>query len=215
MSLGEYLQMSDGEKEEMSEKEYQSIIDEGAPSVADGLLQALQNEELMNHTASIMRKITDGEPVNSDPLTEIPESEMRLYGIFETYFETQEELESYCQGKGYSLDKTCILDYLRSVAGRSDVIRKTSKDGRSMLYTAVDEDGYGIYNHERSFYRGEFVWEYSRGKISEMYSAFRDRGIVFEDDVYGKIDERNKQLLRMCKVRKISNKSPKNSSSSN
>lgn len=214
MKLDEYLQMSDEEKKEMFEEEYQSIVDEGTPSVADGLLQTLPNEELMRRTASIMKRITDGEPVNNNPLTRMPESEMRLYGIFGTYFETQEELENYCQEKGYSLDKTCILDYLRSVAGRSDVIRITYKDGRSRLYTAVDEDGYGIYNHERSVYRGEFVWEYSHGKISEMYSAFRDRGIVFEDDIYGKIEERNKQLL-MCKMRKISNKRPNNLSSSN
>lgn len=30
-----------------------------------------------------------------------------------------------------------------------------------------------------------------------MYSAFRDRGISFENDIYAKISERNKNLLSL------------------
>ena len=58
------------------------------------------------------------------------------------------------------------------------------------------EYGYVIYNNKRSIYRGEFVWEYNYGGLNSAYKAFRDRGIVFEDDVYLKSDERNKQLSK-------------------
>jgi len=94
------------------------------------------------------------------------------------------------------------MDYLGTVADKSDVIRLTYESGKSVLYTAVNEDGYIRYNPERSFYKGEFVWEYNHGQISEMYSAFRDRGIVFENDIYAKIDESYKRFIEMCEKSK-------------
>lgn len=129
--------------------------------------------------------------------------EMRLYKIEKTYYcKTEEELRSYCESKGLSMKQICILDYIRNFAGRSDVIRETYKeDGNttySIIYTAVDEDGYGIYNHQRSIEMGTFVWEFCYGSIEEMYSAFRNRGIVFENDIYEQIDKENKQFLKMC-----------------
>ena len=66
-----------------------------------------------------------------------------------------------------------------------------------ILYSSFDDDGYGIYNHKRSACTGEFFWKYNYGNISELYDAFRDRGIVFENDIYADINERNQQILRM------------------
>lgn len=63
-----------------------------------------------------------------------------------------------------------------------------------MLYTAVDEDGYEILNENRTINCGEFIWEYNHGSIRELYKPFKDKGIIFENDVYGKIDERNKKI---------------------
>ena len=153
-------------------------------------------------SASLMKRFTDGPTINKDPLTEIPEPEMRLYGIFGTYFESQEELESHCRSKGFSTDKAYVLDYFRNLAGCSDVIREINSEGRSRLYTAVDEDGYGIYNPTISARKKEFVWEFKRGKIRDLYSAFRTRGIVFEDDVYGEIDERNEHPIQMRRMQR-------------
>ena len=99
----------------------------------------------------------------------------------------------------------CVIDYLGNVAGRSDVIRKTYKSGKSKLYAACDEDGYAIYNFERSTYRGEFVWEYNHGSIREMYSAFRDRGISFENDIYDEIDKRHQKILELCREKNLFN----------
>lgn len=148
-----------------------------------------------------MKRYVDGEPKNVNPLTKIPESQMRLYGflgIFKSaFFDTEEELIKYVKETELGIGSVCVIDYLGTVAERSDVIKLTYKSGKEVLYTAVNEDGYGIYNHERSVYRGEFVWEYNHGSLSEMYSAFRDRGIVFEDDIYAKIAENNRRLFKM------------------
>lgn len=124
---------------------------------------------------------------------------MRLYVVECNCFKTKEELMDYCQKKNIPFDDTYILDYLGNVAGRSDVIRKIDYNGQSHLYTAIDTDGYAIYNEARSTYRGEFVWEYEYGDIRSFYNSFRSRGIRFSHDVYGKIDEGYQKLLRMIK----------------
>ena len=127
---------------------------------------------------------------------------MRLYGfsgVFKSaFFDTEAELIEYFKSHNTQFGSICVMDYLDNVAGCSDVIRLTYKSGKQVLYTSVDEDGYGKYNHERSIYSGEFVWEYNHGSIREMYSAFRDRGIVFEEDTYAKIDGYYKKIMDMC-----------------
>lgn len=165
----------------------------------EGLVNALQDEELMDIRSQTMRSLMDGEPVNKDPLTNVPNPEMRLYGIFGTYFNTKEELENYCISKGFPMNHAYALEYIRNFAGRSDVIRKTNPNGECKYYVAVDENGYGVYNHDMSVYKGKFTWEFEYGSIEEMYSAFRDRGVEFEKNVYGKISEEKEQFLEMCR----------------
>lgn len=147
------------------------------------------------------------ETKNVNPLTKIPKPQMRLYGfsgVFSAYFDTEEELIEWVKTHNTKFGDICIIDYLGDVAGCSDVIRKTYKSGKSKLYVACNEDGYGTYNFERSTYRGEFVWEYSHGSLREMYSAFRDRGISFKNDVYGEIDKRNQKILELCREKNFS-----------
>ncbi len=205
MNLGEYLKMAEQERITYLEKEDKNITEQDVSLVERTLANTLNNEEFIKDSAESIEKCTDKELVNKNPLTEMPNPEMRLFDINGDYFETKEELEGYCQCKGLSMDNPCVLDYLRSFAGRSDVIRKTYKNGRNIFFAAIDEDGYGIYNYERSIYKREFIWEFSYGDIREIYTPFRDRGIVFEDDIYGKIDEKNKQLLKMCREKNLFN----------
>ena len=149
-----------------------------------------------------MIQCIDGEPKNVNPLKEIPQSQMKLYGFSGIYknifFDTESELLEYVKNNKLGYGNVCIMDFLGNVAGCNDVIRLTYIDGNEELYTAVNEEGYGKYNSKRSFYKGEFVWEFNHGSIREMYSAFRDRGIVFENDVYAKIDEGYKRVMQMC-----------------
>lgn len=149
---------------------------------SDELIKTLETKKKDKTIGDILKRLCDGEPKNVNPLTEISESQMRLYGFSgafnSIYFDTEEELIEWGKSHNTEFGDICVIDYLGNVA-------------------ACDEDGYGIYNFERSTYRGEFVWEYNHGSIREMYSAFRDRGISFENDIYGKIDERNNQLMVM------------------
>lgn len=153
---------------------------------------------------SAIKRLVDGDPVNKNPLTDVSEPIMRLYGIDGEYFETEEELKDYCKNNNCSIKDSFIVDYMGAMAGRRDVIRETNKDGKVTLYNAVDEDGYATYNHDRSVYRGEFIWEYNYGGLRNLYSLFRDRGIVFNNDVYAKIDEYYKNIFDLFKDNEIS-----------
>lgn len=209
MNIKEYEKMSEEEKLIYCANMQSSITEQDISPAAEALSKALQDDELMKHTASILKRMCDGEPVNKNPLTEISTPQMRLYGFSgafkSAFFDTEEELTEYVENNDTSFGCICAIEYLGNVAGRSDVIRETSKNGITVLYTAVDEDGYGIYNSERSTYRGEFTWEYNHGDLREMYSAFRDRGIVFENDIYAKIDERNQHILKYCRENNLFN----------
>lgn len=174
---------------------------------SDELIGAVENQNNEDNIGRLLNKLVDGEPKNVNPLTEMPSPKMRLYGFLggfkKVFFDTEDKLLEYVKTHNISYGSIGVMDYLGKVAGCSDVIRLTYKSGESVLYTSVDEDGYGKYNPERSIYRGEFIWEYQHGNIREMYSAFRDRGIVFENDTYAKIDEYHRNLMDMCEERRI------------
>ena len=143
-------------------------------------------------------------PIYKNPLSEIPEPDMRLYSIGNDYFESIDELLKYCRKKHKTSEGLTVLDYYKNLAGRSDVIRKSNSQ-LSILYTAVDKDGYGMYNNTRSAYRGEFIWDYNYGSIRDLYKPFKERGIDFVIDVYGKIDESEQNVLRYFKENNLFN----------
>lgn len=176
---------------------------------SDELIETLETKEEDNSIGDILKRFCDGEPKNVNPLTEIPEPQMRLYGFSgafnSAYFDTEKELIEWVKNHDTDFGDVCVIDYLGKVAGRSDVIRKTYKSGKSNLYVACDEDGYGIYNFERSTYKGEFVWEYNHGSLRKIYSAFRDRGISFENDIYDEIDKRHQKILELYREKNLFN----------
>jgi len=162
------------------------------------LAEAIQDNEFIEKVHSKIIEIIDGKPVNKNPLSEIPESDMRLYSIGNDYFESIDELLEYCRKNHKTSEGLTILDYYKNLAGRSDVIR-VQNNKTSIMYSAVDEDGYGLYNNKRSIYKGKFIWEYNYGSIRNLYKPFKEREIDFVIDVYGKIDEREQNILRYFK----------------
>ena len=205
ISKEEYKKMTKEEKLLYCAKHVNRTEQDITPAT-EVLSKAFSDKEFVEKTSSLLKKFCDGEPKNVNPLTEIPEPQMRLYGFSgafnSAFFDTEEELNEWVKNHNTEFGDICIIDYLGKVAGRNDVIRKNYKDGKSKLYAACDNYGYGIYNFERSIYRGEFVWEYSYGSLREMYSAFRDRGITFNNDIYDKIDKKYQKILELCREKK-------------
>lgn len=191
--------------EKIKKEEYQMKLQdfkefrEGDITPGDKILaQAIQDNEFMEKVHSKIIEIIDGKPVNKNPLSEIPESDMRLYSIGNDYFESIDELLEYCRKNHKTSEGLTILDYYKNLAGRSGVIR-VQNNKTSIMYSAVDEDGYGLYNNKRSIYKGKFIWEYNYGSIRNLYKPFKEREIDFVIDVYGKIDEREQNILRYFK----------------
>ena len=185
-------------------EDFKKFRENGISPGAKVLAKAIHDETFMKKVSSSIVRMIDGEPVDINPLPELPIPEMRLYFIDDNYFESIDELLMYCRINKKSTKGLNIIDYYKNLAGHSDVIRKSNSE-TSMLYTAVDEDGYGLYNNKRSIYRGEFIWEYNYGSIRELYKPFKEKGIVFSNDVYGKIDERNQHILKYCRENNLFN----------
>lgn len=183
------------EEDQMKLQDFKEFREGDITPGAKLLAQVVQDKEFMEKVHSQIIKIVDREPVNKNPLSEIPEPDMRLYSIGNNYFESINELKKYCRKNHKTSKGLTVLDYYKNLAGSSDVIRKQNNK-TSIMYTAVDEDGYGIYNNTRSVYRGEFIWEYNYGSIRDLYKPFKERGIDFVNDVYGKIDERVEKRLK-------------------
>lgn len=115
------------------------------------------------------------EKVNINPLKSLPNPIIRLYGFSgiygSIYFETEQELIDYAKNHDVNYGVFCILDYLGSVAGKHDVIRKTYEDGYFKLYTKNDDTSYLAYNYEKSYCTGKFIWDRIDGNLNEEYNA--------------------------------------------
>lgn len=124
---------------------------------------------------------------------------MRLYAFLgfnnQVFCDNYEDLIEYIKSIDIFSEFTrdiCVLDYLGNVDGKSDVIRKINSEGYT-LYTAIDRDGYAKYNDF------ERRWEYENGSIAYLYEAFRVRGIIFKDDVYAKIAQKDERAVQRMK----------------
>lgn len=181
-------------KKQMFSDELREVLRSKKPNIEVGSKKELQ-------------RLVDGEPVNIDPIKEEPKVKMRLYGLIyksgiNIYFDTEKELIDYIKEYGCLESLPTILEYLGNYLGRNDVIRKTIIDSKSKFYTRIDNNNYAIYNHKRSFYKGEHVWEYNHGNINDLYNEFIKRGITIKENninnvkVIKKINETYEEIDR-------------------
>lgn len=101
-----------------------------------------------------------------------------IYCTKNAYFLTYGDLEMYCKGNNISMSNAYIMEYYRNFANQVDVIKVKGK-----WYTAVDEDGYAVYNRE------EHKWEYEYGHLRNEYQLLKDIGVNLENDIYGEFDK--------------------------
>lgn len=165
-------------------------------------------EELKQRTnASLIQNMLDGTPKNENPLRKTPNSQMRLYvliGIGQNlYFESKEDLQTIMKENPQGTYQWMIVDYIGNIAGRRDVIQITDQENKKELRVAINRNGYAVYNPERSKYHGDYIWEYQEGSLEELYQALRDSGVIFEEDVFQMIEDREREVLTMCEINEI------------
>ena len=111
-----------------------------------------------------------------------------IYCTKNMYFLTYGDLEMYCKSNNISMSNAYTLEYYRNFAGNTDVIKV-----KGNWYTAIDEDGYAVYN------RKENKWKYEYGHLRNEYKLLKDIGVDLENDIYEKIDKRNANVLKSLK----------------
>ena len=202
MTVGEYNNMTDEEKKRYWAENHRCLTEQDITPGDEALIK------LFGPDSKRERK---EEPIYSEMDVQATAPEMCLFSISKiysetaAYFDTKEEMEEYAEMEGLDTARSYTIEYLRSFAGRSDVLKETDSNGAVLYFRAADDEGYGIYNRERSNREQEFIWEFSEGSIADMYAAFRERGIVFEDDVYGKMEEEEKKFLELCQKGNLMN----------
>ena len=123
---------------------------------------------------------------NINPLVDDKTLKLRLYGIGTVFFDSIDKLERYGLQNEISTNDFYALDYMKTLAGRKNVIRKIDNTGRIALYTVIDENGYGKYNSIKSQEAQRPIWEYHEGSIEWMYHPFEEYGIKPADNIYEK-----------------------------
>lgn len=165
-------------------------------------------EELKQRTnASLIQNMLDGTPKNENPLRKTPSSQLRLYvliGIGQNlYFENKEELQAIIRNNQSESYQWMIVDYIGNIAGKKDVIQITDQENKKELRIAINRSSYATYNPERSKYHGDYIWEYHEGSLEELYKALRESGVIFEEDVFQMIEDREREVLTMCEINEI------------
>jgi len=148
-----------------------------------------------------IQRLLDEDMKELRTLKEIPESKIRLYSFrcaFSNsyFFDNEYDLVQYVKTNDISFGNICVLEYLESYAGRSDVIRQIDENGGSKFYAVRDEEGYSSLNIDRSIRNGEYIWEYNHGSLRDIYCAFRDRGIEFKHDIYADVDDYYQKIFQ-------------------
>ena len=202
MTREEYEQMSEDEKLRYWAENHQCLTEQDITPGDEALIKLFGPDS---------KREKKELPTYPEMDVEATEPEMCLFSISKiysetaSYFDTKEEMEEYAEMEGLDTARFYMIEYLRSFAGRSDVLKETDANGAVLYFRAADDEGYGIYNRERSNREQKFIWEFSEGSIADMYAAFRERGIVFEDDVYGKMEEEKKKFLELCQKDNLMN----------
>ena len=143
-------------------------------------------QEKIQETNNYIEKLKKEREKNINPLVDDKTLKLRLYGIGTVFFDSIDKLERYGLQNEISTNDFYALDYMKTLAGRKNVIRKIDNTGRIALYTVIDENGYGKYNSIKSQEAQRPIWEYHEGSIEWMYHPFEEYGIKPADNIYEK-----------------------------
>ena len=120
-----------------------------------------------------------------------PKSKMTIYGflgIFNNqFFDKNEELIEYSKVADTFFGAFSRIDYLGTMDGHTDVIKIDFIGGSCKYYTVINHDGYAVLNKSKSTKENKPVWEFEYGNLSDIYLAFKKRGIVLENDIYKEV----------------------------
>ena len=163
-------------------------------------------QEIIQKTSKCIERLQKDREKKVDPLVDDRTLKLRLYGIGNVYFSSIDQLENYGLQNEVSTDDFYVLDYMDTLAGRTDVIRKIDVNGRIALYTVIDENGYGKYNSIKSQEAKRPIWHYHEGSIEWMYQPFKDYGIKLTEDIYENTEKKYQYIRKRIRNHNTINK---------
>ncbi len=163
-------------------------------------------QEIIQKTSKCIERLQKDREKKVDPLVDDRTLKLRLYGIGNVYFSSIDQLENYGLQNEVSTDDFYVLDYMDTLAGRTDVIRKIDVNGRIALYTVIDENGYGKYNSIKSQEAKRPIWDYHEGSIEWMYQPLKDHGIKLTEDIYENTEKKYQYIRNRIKNHNTTNK---------
>lgn len=163
-------------------------------------------QEIIQKTSKCIERLQKDREKKVDPLVDDRTLKLRLYGIGNVYFSSIDQLENYGLQNEVSTDDFYVLDYMDTLAGRKDVIRRIDTTGRIALYTVIDENGYGKYNSIKSKEAKRPIWDYHEGSIEWMYQPFKDYGIKLTEDIYENTEKKYQYIRKRIRNHNTINK---------
>ncbi len=133
--------------------------------------------------------------MKKDELTKIPSILYVFLGEFcNKYFESESDCKKCYEESRDPFASICIIEYLSNFAGKNDVILYRDFAGEHYLAACDDRSYYDYQANENN--HDIFCWQQVDGTIEWMYKAFRDKGIIFKNDVYAQIKEEEQKLIK-------------------
>ena len=163
-------------------------------------------QEIIQETNNYIEKLKKEREKNINPLVDDKTLKLRLYGIGTVFFDSIDKLERYGLQNEISTNDFYALDYMKTLAGRKNVIRKIDNTGRIALYTVIDENGYGKYNSIKSQEAKRPIWDYHEGSIEWMYQPFKDHGIKLTEDIYENTEKKYQYIRKRIRNHNTINK---------
>ena len=160
----------------------------------------------LQETNNYIEKLKKEREKNINPLVDDKTLKLRLYGIGTVFFDSIDKLERYGLQNEISTNDFYALDYMKTLAGRKNVIRKIDNTGRIALYTVIDENDYGKYNSIKSQEAKRSIWDYHEGSVEGMYQPFKDHGIKLTEDIYENTEKKYQYIRNRIKNHNTTNK---------
>lgn len=146
-----------------------------------------------------LKKLLNQKKKGIKTFLEVPEPKMRLYAFYSTnnkyFFTTEDEFILYARANYQKYNRIFIVEYLGKFAGKQDVIKLVDSSGGYNICTP-SFDGYEFYEEKKSLEKGKAVWNFHYGSLEDIYTEFKNRGIILEEDIYQKIDDCRKKFYK-------------------
>lgn len=117
------------------------------------------------------------------------------------YFESEKECNDYYEKSSDPFAYVGVIEYFSQFEGKDDVIKLTYREDNEYKECIISAcDGVSYYAYQSNAYENSndtSHWQNVVGTAEWMYVAFRNKGIIFKNDIYAKAREEQKKFVKI------------------